>query len=172
MFTKITLTFGAIILLVTLTGCGATTTSTPNNNDSQGESSETNSQTNSANNYQMLPIISGIVANIKLDSSADGTTQQLKVGEVMAITLESNITTGYSWFATISNPKALVQMEDSQYQEPPSDAGTPILGAPGKTTFYLQATETGTTTVTLQYKQAFETNVSPEKTITVTVEVK
>ncbi len=172
MFTKFTLTATILIMLVTLAGCGAKTTPTPNTDNSQGDGSETITSTNSADNYQMLPLISGKVANVGLDANADGTTQQLKVGEVMAITLESNLTTGFSWFATTSDPKVIVQMGEPQYQEPPTNAGTPIVGAAGKQTFFLQAIEAGTATITLEYKQGFDKSTSPEKTITVTVEVK
>lgn len=172
MFMKFTLTLVSIILLVTLTGCGAKTTPTPSVDNSQGDGSETITSTNTTDNYQMLPLISGKAANVELDAKADGTTQQLKIGEVMAISLESNLTTGYSWFITISDPKVLVQMSEPQYQEPPTTSATPIIGAAGKQTFFMQATATGTATVTLVYKQGFETTVSPEKTITLTVEVK
>jgi inhibitor of cysteine peptidase len=120
----------------------------------------------------MLPYLSGKMSNITLDATADGTTQQLKKGEVMAIGLESNPSTGYSWFATISNPTVLVQMGEPQYQEPAGSSTTPIVGAAGTETFYFQAVETGTTALTLEYKRSFESNVAPEKTIRLTVEVK
>ena len=109
---------------------------------------------------------------LELDASADNTTQQLKVGEILAITLESNVTTGFSWYLTISDPKVLVQMGEPQYQEPPADSGTPTLGAAGKQTFFMQAVETGTVIVSLEYEQSFETDVAAEKTINFTVDVK
>lgn len=172
MFAKFTLTLVTIILLVTLAGCGVKTTPTPTADNSQSGESETFTKTNATDNQQMLPIISGKAVNIQLDAKVDGTTQQIKVGEVMEITLESNITTGYSWSATISDPKVLIQMGEPQYQESQSSAATPLMGAGGKETFLFQATETGTTSVTLEYKRDFETNVAPEKTITFTMEVK
>jgi inhibitor of cysteine peptidase len=90
----------------------------------------------------------------------------------MAITLESNPSTGYSWVATISDPAVLVQMGGPQYQESPSTSGTPIVGAPGMQTFFFQAAEVGTTLLTLDYKRPFESNVAPIDTVTVNVEVK
>ena len=172
MFARFTFTLVNIILLVTLAGCGAKNTPNPGIDNSQSNGSETPAGTNPDNNDQMLPIISGKVANIQLDASADGTTQQVKKGEVLAITLESNPSTGYSWFAAISDPKVIVQMGEPQYQEPASSAGTPLLGASGKQTFFLQAVETGTATVSLEYKRGWETDVASEKTITIMVEVK
>jgi predicted secreted protein len=167
MFTKFSLTLITLILITSLAGCNLKSSTNPNNDNSQGNPSKITP----AANQQLLPIISGKAADVQLDASADGTTQQLKKGEIMAITLESNPSTGYSWFATISDPKVVVQMGEHQYQEPASSSSTPIVGAAGTQTFFLQAAETGTATVTLDYKRSWE-DVAPEKTITITVEVK
>jgi len=127
MFTKLTLTLITIILMVSLAGCGAKPSPTPGTDNSQGNPSDTTP----AGNQQLLPIISGNPTNIQIDASADGTTQQLKKGEIMAITLESNPSTGFGWFATSSNPKVVVQIGEPQYQEPASSSSAPILGAVG-----------------------------------------
>jgi inhibitor of cysteine peptidase len=110
--------------------------------------------------------------NLQLDAEADGTTHQLKIGDVMAITLESNPSTGYAWFATSSNPDVLAQMGEAQYQAPKSSSSTPIVGAAGTETLYYAASQAGTTTLTLDYKRGWETDISPEKTVTIMVEVK
>jgi len=174
MFTKFTLSMIIIILLVSLASCGTISSSNKNISDSTNNSQSNPlnpiSNTTDIENYQMLPIVSGDIANIKLDASADGTTQQLKKGEVMSITLETNPSTGYSWFAAISNAGVLVQMGEPDYATP-AESATPLLGASEKVTFYFQATETGTATLTLDYKRGWEADVSPEKTITLTVEV-
>jgi inhibitor of cysteine peptidase len=158
MFKKVTLEMIALILLTSLAGCKS----------SAPEASETNSPAN----QQLLPIVSGTTANLQLGSSADGTTQQLKVGEVMVITLESNPSTGYGWFATSSNPDILAQNGESQYQEPQSSSTTSVVGAAGTETLSFQALKAGTATLTLDYKRGWETDVAPEKTITITMEVK
>jgi inhibitor of cysteine peptidase len=90
----------------------------------------------------------------------------------MAITLESNPSTGYSWFATSSNLDVIAQMGEAQYQEPQSSSTTPIVGAAGTETLSFEAVKAGTATLTLDYKKGWETDVAPEKTITITVEVK
>ena len=176
MFTKFGLIILSVFLSVALTGCGAKT-STPassnaGENGSQSGPSSTATESNNEDNYLMLPLITGNEANISLDATADGTTQQLKQGEVLSITLESNPSTGYGWVATISDPAIMVQMGEPVYQEPPSNSSTPALGASGTQTFYFQALETGATTLRLDYKRSFETNVAPEKTVRVAVEVK
>jgi inhibitor of cysteine peptidase len=175
MFAKFTLTMITFIMLTMLAGCGSTTPSTPGSNAGPDNSQINPSGTYDAaiaNEYQMLPIISGKVANLKLDASAVGTTQQLKKGEVMSITLESNPSTGFSWFAALSNADVLVQMGEPEYQAPTSNATTPVLGAAGTQTYFFQAADTGTVTITLDYNRGWETTVAPEKTITITVEVK
>ena len=176
MFTKFTLTIVSMIILVPMVACGAKSPTLPASNGTQrspqSSTSDTPTESKSADNYQMLPLISANVANVSLDATADGTTQQLKMGEVLSITLESNPSTGYSWFATISNPSILVQMGEPVYQESSTNSSTPVLGAAGTQIFYFQAAEVGTTTLTLDYKRSFETNVAPEKTFSMTVEVK
>jgi inhibitor of cysteine peptidase len=171
MFTKITLTLVTLILLISLAGCGAKASPTPttDSSGSQADSSQTYTETNPADNQQMLPIISGKVASLTLDASADGTTQQLKPGEVMMITLESNPSTGYNWFATIADTNVLVQMGEAQFDE--SSSSTPIVGAPGKLSIYFQAVNPGTTSLTLDYQRGWETGVAPAQIININVEV-
>ncbi len=172
MFTKFTLSAITLILLVSLAGCGAINQSSPSSTstNSQGSASGTITDTNSDDNYQMLPIISSKVANMKLDASANGSTQHLRKGEVMSISLESNASTGYAWTAKISDVAVVVQMGEPEYTEPAS-SGTPLVGAPGTQTFYFQAVDTGTATITLDYARSFETNVAPAQTVTIIMEV-
>lgn len=172
MFTKYLLISLALVILGSLAGCGAKSptpeTATPTQSNSETSTSGTPAESGTEENYQMLPLISGKVANVTLDANADGTTQQLKMGEVLAVRLESNPSTGYSWTSTISNPAVLVQMGEPEYQE----ASTPLPGASGTQTFFFQAAGVGTTTLTLDYLRPFETNIAPEKTVVITVEVK
>jgi inhibitor of cysteine peptidase len=175
MFKKYILVTLTVILLIGLAGCGSTNqTDSPSSKASDNAQiipSGTVSDTTDADNYQMLPVISGDSANMKLDASANATTQQLKKGEVMSITLESNPSTGYAWYATISDTTVLVQMGEPEYITP-AESTTPIVGAAGQQAFLFQAVESGTTTLTLDYKRAWETDVQPEQTISLTVEVK
>jgi len=164
MFNKITLTLITMILLISMVSCINAPSDPPTSPADENESSE-------GDEYQMLPIISNKVADINLDASADGTTQQLKKGEIVSISLESNPSTGFSWFPYSSNPDILIQMGEAEFQEPTSSE-TPMVGAPGMETFYFQASETGITTLTIEYKRGWETDVAAEKVFTVTLEVK
>lgn len=174
MFRKFTLSMVLIILLVGMAACGSTNQSTPSSTNgarnSQAYPSSVITGTNTSENYQMLPAISGQVGSIKLDASANGTTQHLRKGEAISITLEANPSTGYSWFATISNADVLVQMGEPEYQQP-SASPYPMLGSPENETLYFQAADVGTTTLTLEYQRGFEKGVAPEKTITITIVV-
>lgn len=175
MFAKSTLSMLTVILLISLAGCSTSNQSNPSSTDASSASPSNPSgnitDTNTTDNYQMLPVISENVATLRLDSSADGTTQQLKQAEAISITLESNPSTGYSWYARISNTAILAQMGESEYTAP-AESSTPIVGAPGTQTYLFQAVETGTTTITLEYRRGWETDVAPEKTITIKVEVR
>jgi predicted secreted protein/uncharacterized protein YceK len=175
MFTKFALNLIVLIMLISMAGCGsmaANPASTPGLNGAQGNSPETGSDATSGNNQQLLPIIAGKGVNLNLDVSADGTTQTLGINELMAITLESNPSTGYSWFAKSSNPDVISQEGEAQYNEPASNSTEVALGAAGTETLYLKAASTGSAMITLEYKRGWETNVAPEKTLTITVEVK
>ncbi len=169
MFTKFSLALITVVLLISLAGC-AINQSSPTPNNSQSSTSGKITDTNSEDNYQMLPVISGKVANMKLDVSASGSTQQLKKGEVVSISLESNASTGYAWTAKISDTSVIMQMGEPEYIQP-TQSGTPLVGAPGTQTFFFQAVEQGTATITLDYARSFEANVAPAQTVTIIVEV-
>ena len=173
---KISLMMLTIILLISLAGCSRNATpadqsDTPNG-EAQERQEEAYTEPDSADEYQMLPLVSGRVADLQLDASADGTTQKLNKGEIMSITLDSNPSTGYGWFATSSNQEVLAQMGAPQVIEPQATSGTPIVGAGGTEILFFGATGTGTVTLTLEYKKGWEADITPERTIIITVEVK
>ncbi len=176
MFKKITLILISILLLASMTGCSndpVPEAQTPvAENEAQESQGNTITETNPVGNQENLPIISGIEANIELGAEANGTTQQMKVGDVMAVTLESNPSTGYAWHATSSDPDVVSQVGVAQYQEPSSNSSEPVLGAAGTEILYFEATGSGTSTLTLDYKRGWETDTAPEKTLTINVEVK
>jgi inhibitor of cysteine peptidase len=170
MFAKFAIIIIAVFILISIAGCGSTQQPTSNPTDVSSNSQVNPTTDTEANEYQMLPDLSGKVASLKLDLSADGTTQKLKKGEVMSITLESNPSTGYSWAAKISDSTVLVLMGEPQFSEP-SQSSTPIVGAPGTQTFYFQAADTGTSTVTLNYQRSWEIDVAPAQTFSIIVDV-
>ena len=142
-----------IPLLLSLVGC------------SQGS---TPANSSGGNNPANIPTS---LAKLLLEAGANGTTQQLAVGEMIAISLESNPSTGYSWMATSSNSGVVALMGEPIYTTP-MDNGTPVPGAAGTQTFTFQAVKAGKATLTLDYVRPWEKNATPEKTFSVTVEVK
>ncbi|OGO29258.1 MAG: hypothetical protein A2136_10790 [Chloroflexi bacterium RBG_16_54_11] len=117
-----------------------------------------------------LPIISDQGEKLQLDATAAGTTQQLGVQEMVAISLESNPSTGYRWFAKSSHPLVIDQQGEAVYKEPDSTGSS--LGAAGTEILYFTALSAGKATITLEYKRSWEAEVAPEKTIMIIVEVK
>jgi inhibitor of cysteine peptidase len=162
MSTKFTL-IPALLLVLAMAGCSLVPSGSPSTGPTESSGS--------ASNKQLLPIVSGKQVKLSLDAAADGSTQQMAVGEIMAITLESNPSTGFGWFATSSDNEVISQRGEAQNNDPTSSE-TPVVGAPGTQTIYFEAKAKGTATLTLDYKRGWETDVQPEKTVTLTVEVK
>ena len=96
-----------------------------------------------------------------------GKTIELKTGDTLLVSLEGNITIGFSWIPAPQDPVLLEQVGDVVVT-PASDA----VGAPGTLVLTFKATTAGQTTLHLDYKRSWEEGVTPEKTFDVTVVVK
>jgi predicted secreted protein len=122
-----------------------------------------------------LILLTGILSACASDSANTititeqdaGKTIELNAGDTLLISLEGNMTTGYSWIPAPQTPVLLEQVGDIAVT-PDSDA----VGAPGTLVLTFKTTETGQTTLHLDYKRSWEENVEPEKTFEVTVIVK
>ena len=102
-----------------------------------------------------------------LTMANNGKPVVLQVGESLAITLDSNPSTGYSW--QLPNLKrAILQPQGEPQYTPPAQ---PMPGAGGQHTFQFVAVGAGRSTLTLVYKRSFEPNVAPVQTFTVHVTV-
>jgi len=104
---------------------------------------------------------------IKLGADASGKEIELKKGQILAIVLESNPTTGYTW--EVQGPldeQVLRQMGEAEFK-----AASDQLGAPGVLTFRFQAMGTGRTTLQLVYHRPWEEGVEPLKTFSIQVVV-
>ncbi|MEP7135294.1 MAG: protease inhibitor I42 family protein [Chloroflexota bacterium] len=96
-----------------------------------------------------------------------GKTITLKTGDTLIVSLEGNMTTGFSWIPATQTPVLLEQVGEV--------AVTPVsnaIGAPGKILLQFKATEKGQTNLHLDYKRSWEQGVAPAKTFDVTVVVK
>jgi predicted secreted protein len=97
----------------------------------------------------------------------DGNTLQLTVGHELVIQLPSNSTTGYQWVL----PWDLGPLVGGRQGRQKHDAdGGNMRGAAGTDTFKFHAKDTGTVTLTLDYRRPWE-NAPSARTFTVTLKV-
>ena len=92
---------------------------------------------------------------------------RLVPGEKVLITLNTNVTTGYSWIAqggccTKTN-KAVVTVSDGVYTAP--DTSTNMVGAAGTTTWTITAVRKGKTQVTIVTRPPGATNTMQDETV-------
>ena len=94
----------------------------------------------------------------------------LKVGQTLVITLASNPSTGYSW--TVSGaPDSGVLTQDGDITYTATNPDVVMPGSGGSETVRFTATAAGTTTVVLDYRRPWETDVPPVETVTIDVTV-
>ncbi|MDK2974851.1 MAG: hypothetical protein PWP08_1222 [Methanofollis sp.] len=100
------------------------------------------------------------------DRTANGTTVDLKVGDVVAIALEENPTTGYRWNATVS--AGLTILNDT-YAEDEHAAG--MVGVGGTRTWLLRADTPGDLTFSAMSMRPWENVSAADETFFVTFSV-
>lgn len=106
---------------------------------------------------------------VSVDITNSGQEVAVAVGGTLTITLESNITTGYSWNETANIGDKLVLQQTSHKYEP---ATTSVLGAAGKEVWTIKALKAGKSTISMEYRRPFEPSVAPAKTFTLSVVIK
>jgi inhibitor of cysteine peptidase len=95
-----------------------------------------------------------------------GETIELNVGQEFAVTLEGNITTGYTW-EMVAIDGALVE----QVGEPEFESESDLVGAGGKITLNFKTISSGNQTLQLVYHRPWEVDVAPLNTFAVTLVV-
>jgi inhibitor of cysteine peptidase len=94
----------------------------------------------------------------------------LQVGQVLVVTLPSNPSTGYSWtISTAPDGAVLTQNGELTYAAMNPDVVMP--GSGGTETVRFTATAAGTTTIVLDYRRPWETDVPPVDTVTIDITV-
>lgn len=104
---------------------------------------------------------------ITIDDQNAGDVIEMQVGDMLVVSLDGNITTGFNWVPAPQDPVLLEQVGDTEVT--PEGEG---LGAPGKIVLQFKAISEGQTPLTFEYKRAWEEDVEPEKTFEVTIVVK
>jgi len=121
----------------------------------------------------VLIVVLGIVASaagcnpktISLGAGADGSQVELAVGERIAIRLNGNPSTGYTWEARQGAGTIINQVGETEFEG--SDPS--LVGSGGTQTLTFEAARAGTTTLVLVYHRPWETDVEPVDTFTITV---
>jgi inhibitor of cysteine peptidase len=90
-----------------------------------------------------------------------------ETGQYFDFSLESNPTTGYTWQVTQSPDEKIVQLVNNYFVEPSGD----MVGAPGEDVWQFRAMGAGTTTMVLEYSQAWDTEIPPAERYTLTFNV-
>jgi inhibitor of cysteine peptidase len=105
---------------------------------------------------------------VKLGVAESDSTQKLTPGQVIAITLDSNPSTGYGWQVVGELPAILQQVGDPEYKAGADSAGK--VGAGGMQTLRFKVLKAGTATLTLGYMRSWEKDVAPAQTYTLKIE--
>jgi inhibitor of cysteine peptidase len=108
--------------------------------------------------------------DVVLGAADNGSQVDLSSGQVLAITLESNPTTGYRWELSQVDEAVLSQVGEAEFRKAPTE-GEQVVGAGGTETLRFAAA-TGETTLTLVYHRPWEEDVEPLETFTVQVVVR
>ena len=105
---------------------------------------------------------------LSVDITSLGKEVALATGGTLTVTLESNITTGYSWNENANiGDKTVMQQTDHRYQSP----ATAIPGAGGNEVWTFKALRAGKSLISMEYRRPFEPNAPAAKTFTLTVVV-
>lgn len=100
------------------------------------------------------------------DTTNSGKDITMAAGDTLTITLESNITTGYSWNENANiGDVTVIQQTGHKYQPP----AVTIPGAGGFEIWNLKALKVGHSTISMEYRRPFEPNAAPANTFTLRV---
>jgi predicted secreted protein len=114
---------------------------------------------------------------VQLTDADNGKTVRLARGGTMIVALESNPSTGFSWYVGETAGPELSLSGEPTFVPPGSTS--PVVGAAGTQVFTFVTTDVGmppagtpaVVQVVLEYKRGFEPNTPPEKTFKFTVEI-
>jgi len=108
---------------------------------------------------------------VKVVASVSGSQIELKKGQTLVFTLESNPTTGYQW-EVIECEESILQQKGKAEFKSSDTRNPPPSGKGGTETFRFDAQSTGKGTLKLVYHRSWEKEVEPLKTFTLQVKVR
>ena len=149
---------GLMIVAVGMAACGVK----PGNNFEQGEAETGKTPSVDSGSPEVLP--AGAVELSEADSSK---TVIVTAGSLITVSLEGNLTTGYSWSVDEIDPQYLGREGEPQYER-----NSKLTGAGEVTIFTFKALKLGETRLLLVYMRPFEASKPPEKSFEVGIEIK
>ena len=100
-------------------------------------------------------------ASLTTITTADaGHSITLRIGQELALNLESNPSTGYRWFLASTPNSILTSLGKPTYKQ-----GRPAPGAGGVESWTFRATDAGTQTLKFEYRRPWEKKTPPAKTV-------
>lgn len=105
-------------------------------------------------------------ASVTITESDSGSHPSLAVGDTLVVRLKSNITTGYRWTVTVTDP-ALLRKKSEQYKK----AAPGRMGQGGVQVFTFTAGKPGQMSLSLAYSRPFEKHTPPAKTFRVEISI-
>jgi inhibitor of cysteine peptidase len=119
----------------------------------------------------MIALMLGLTAcnsgRIKIDKASNGQTIEMKVGQKLVLSLESNPTTGYNWEIIAIDEAILKPSGEAEYE-----SDSKLIGSGGILTYNFEAVQMGSSTVKLIYHRSWEKDVAPLQEFNITVVVK
>lgn len=116
------------------------------------------------------PTASDYPAEVQLTDADNGSSARLANGGQLIVALASNVSTGYTWSVQDPSPGQLELRGEPKYVPPGSTSN--VVGAAGTQVFTFVAKAAGSAKLTLEYKRPFEPNAAPDKTFSVTVDIR
>lgn len=104
-----------------------------------------------------------------LTEKNNGDSINLKINDNVEIKLESNPTTGYSWFLSDKVDSTIVSVNDPVFIESKKDKK--LVGAGGYEIFTIKAISKGKTSIILNYERPWEEEGEPIETFEITISV-
>ncbi len=103
---------------------------------------------------------------IVVSAANDGEKIELGEDQVLVVRLEANLSTGYGWWLAQPVEEGIIRQRGVIEFEPDSD----LLGAPGTQVLRFEGQREGHTTLRLEYRRAWETEVEPVRTFNLQVQ--
>lgn len=106
---------------------------------------------------------------LALTEADNGKTHPVKVGQAIVVSLNGNITTGYSWDMDKTDGTSVVPVGEIEYRQNAQPEG--MVGGGGVFQAKFKARQPGKTTIKLKYWRPWEKDEEPADTFAVTLVV-